>query len=72
MRNKQKENQANRKRYAEDPEYRKRRVEISRKHRRKNRDAINERRRLRYATDSEYREKELKRTRKKDKARAKR
>ncbi len=50
-------------RYAEDPAYRKREAARRRRYRRAHKDEINERRREKYRTDPEYRERKRKRKR---------
>jgi Recombination endonuclease VII len=48
-----------RRRYAEDPEFRKRKLAANRRHRRAHLAKFNERRRRRWATDPEFRKKQL-------------
>jgi len=53
------QSERDRKRYADDPEYRKRRLASINAWRKRNKTKINAKRRLRWATDPEYRERQL-------------
>jgi hypothetical protein len=57
--------ESNKRRRAEDPEFRAKEIAASRTYKRRHRDEINAKRRLRYATDPDYRAKQLARDSKK-------